>query len=106
MLQNAFIEVIPEIDMPGHATAAAKAYPDFSGGGSAKFPDFTFNPGKDGYLPFSHKYFAHEVTSTLSFTNTFISEVMKYLTATSNGPTLPEIQQLMKKENLKDLAGC
>ena len=40
------IEIIPEIDMPGHATAAAKAYPEFSGGGSKKYPDFTFNPGK------------------------------------------------------------
>jgi hexosaminidase len=42
-----FIDVIPEIDMPGHASAANKAYPAFSGGGSAKHPDFTFNPGKD-----------------------------------------------------------
>lgn len=41
-----FIEVIPEVDMPGHATAANKAYPDFSGGGSAQHPDFTFDPGK------------------------------------------------------------
>ncbi|WP_443943665.1 beta-N-acetylhexosaminidase [Pedobacter sp. AW1-32] len=40
-----FITVIPEIDMPGHATAANKAYPEFSGGGSKEHPDFTFNPG-------------------------------------------------------------
>ncbi|WP_316804196.1 beta-N-acetylhexosaminidase [Pedobacter nototheniae] len=40
-----FIQIIPEIDMPGHATAANKAYPEFSGGGSAGHPDFTFNPG-------------------------------------------------------------
>lgn len=40
-----FIEVIPEIDMPGHAAAANRAYPEFSGGGSEKYPDFTFNPG-------------------------------------------------------------
>lgn len=47
------ITVIPEIDMPGHATAANKAYPEFSGGGSQKHPEFTFNPGKEkvyGYL--------------------------------------------------------
>ncbi len=47
------IKVIPEIDMPGHATAANKAYPEFSGGGSEKYPEFTFNPGKEstyGYL--------------------------------------------------------
>ncbi|WP_246581305.1 beta-N-acetylhexosaminidase [Echinicola shivajiensis] len=41
------IEVIPEIDMPGHATAANKAYPEFSGGGSEKHPEFTFHPGKE-----------------------------------------------------------
>lgn len=41
-----FITIIPEIDMPGHATAANRAYPEFSGGGSKAHPDFTFNPGK------------------------------------------------------------
>lgn len=41
------ITVIPEIDMPGHARAANRAYPQFSGGGSARYPDFTFNPGKE-----------------------------------------------------------
>lgn len=41
------IEVIPEIDMPGHATAANKAYPEYSGGGVPAHPDFTFNPGKE-----------------------------------------------------------
>ncbi|GAB3902528.1 beta-N-acetylhexosaminidase [Mucilaginibacter boryungensis] len=39
------IVVIPEIDMPGHATAANRAYPEYSGGGSPGHPDFTFNPG-------------------------------------------------------------
>src|SRR5690606_20063675 len=41
------ITVIPEIDMPGHATAANRAYPEFSGGGSEKYPNFTFHPGKE-----------------------------------------------------------
>lgn len=41
------ITVVPEIDMPGHARGANRAYPQFSGGGSARFPDFTFNPGKE-----------------------------------------------------------
>jgi hexosaminidase len=47
------IEVIPEIDMPGHATAANRAYPQYSGGGSEKHPEFTFHPAKEsvyGYL--------------------------------------------------------
>lgn len=42
------IKVIPEIDMPGHATAANRAYHVFSGGGTGKFASFTFNPGKEG----------------------------------------------------------
>ena len=42
------IEIIPEIDMPGHATAANRAYPQFSGGGSKNHPDFTFHPAKKG----------------------------------------------------------
>jgi len=46
------IMVIPEIDMPGHASAANRAYPQFSGGGSPQHPDFTFNPGLDGTYTF------------------------------------------------------
>ncbi|MBC9796548.1 beta-N-acetylhexosaminidase [Sinomicrobium weinanense] len=38
------ITVIPEIDMPGHATAANRAYPQYSGGGSEQHPEFTFDP--------------------------------------------------------------
>lgn len=41
------IEVIPEIDMPGHATSATKAYPEYNGGGSEMYPNFTFNVGKE-----------------------------------------------------------
>jgi hexosaminidase len=43
-----FIQVVPEIDMPGHAGASNKAYPEFSGGGSEEYPEFTFNPGYEG----------------------------------------------------------
>ena len=41
------IVVIPEIDMPGHARAANRAYPEFSGGGSERYPEFTFDPGNE-----------------------------------------------------------
>ncbi|MEN6627348.1 MAG: beta-N-acetylhexosaminidase [Candidatus Sumerlaeia bacterium] len=41
------ITIIPEIDMPGHASAATRAYPEFSGGGSQRYPGFTFNPGSE-----------------------------------------------------------
>ena len=45
--QDRFITVIPEIDMPGHATAANKAYPQFSGGSVRKYENYTFDPGND-----------------------------------------------------------
>jgi hexosaminidase len=41
------IEILPEIDMPGHAGAATKAYPEVNGGGSKRLPGFTFNPGSE-----------------------------------------------------------
>lgn len=41
------IMIVPEIDMPGHATAATKSYPEISGGDDPKRPGFTFNPAKE-----------------------------------------------------------
>lgn len=46
--ENRFIRIVPEIDMPGHAAASNRAYPAYSGGGSAEYPEFTFNPGLEG----------------------------------------------------------
>ncbi|PWK77458.1 hexosaminidase [Mucilaginibacter oryzae] len=46
------IAVIPEIDMPGHATAANRAYPQFSGGSVEGYEDFTFNPAIDSTYQF------------------------------------------------------
>lgn len=92
------IEIIPEIDMPGHATAANKAYPEFSGGGSKGKPDFTFNPGKK---------------ETYIFLADILKEVAelfpsKYLhTGGDEVPhggweTKPEVLALMEKEKLKN----
>lgn len=41
------IMVIPEIDMPGHATAATRSYPELSGGGEGRWEGFTYNPAKE-----------------------------------------------------------
>lgn len=96
-----FIEIIPEIDMPGHATAAVKAFPEFSGGGSEKYPDFTFNPGKpETYIfltnilkelttLFPSKYI-HIGGDEVSFGN-------------HQWPTLPDVKRLVQKEGLKDM---
>lgn len=49
------IMVIPEIDMPGHATAASRAYPFLSGGGEGKWNGFTFHPAKESTYEFIDK---------------------------------------------------
>ena len=95
------IQVIPEIDMPGHASAAILAYPENGGGGSEKHPNFTFNPGKE---------------ETYTFLQDILTEVAalfpsKYIHiggdevsfGNEKWPQLPEVQQLMKKENLKSM---
>lgn len=96
-----FIEIIPEIDMPGHAAAAAKAYPEFSGGGSAKYPDFTFNPGKEGTYRFLTNIL-REVAAL--FPSKYIhigGDEVSF--GNQQWTNFPEVQQLMKRENLKDL---
>ena len=45
--KDRFITIIPEIDMPGHATAATRAYPSLSGGDAPNYPGFTFDPAKE-----------------------------------------------------------
>jgi hexosaminidase len=87
--------------MPGHATSAVKAYPEFSGGGSERYPNFTFNPGKEG-------------------TYTFLTDILKEVTTlfpskyihiggdevhfgNQQWNHLPEIEELMKAEDLENL---
>ena len=41
------IEVVPEIDMPGHAGASNRSYPEYQALGTDTHPDFCFNPGKE-----------------------------------------------------------
>lgn len=95
------IEVIPEIDMPGHATAANRAYPEFSGGGSKNYPEFTFNPGYEG----TYKY----LTDILREVNVLFPSEMIHLGGdeVSFGNQMwgenPGIQKLMKDHNLKTL---
>ncbi|MGE7777691.1 beta-N-acetylhexosaminidase [Chitinophaga sp. NPDC101104] len=95
------ITVIPEIDMPGHATAANKAYPEFSGGGTAKYPEFTFNPGKEG----TYQY----LTNILREVNALFPAGMVHIGGdevsfgSASWNTDPHVQSLMKRENMKTL---
>ncbi|AXY73124.1 beta-hexosaminidase [Paraflavitalea soli] len=98
-----FITVIPEIDMPGHATAANRAYPEYSGGGSAKHPEFTFNPGKEG----TYQY----LTNILKETDALFPSQMIHIggdeVSFGNEKWManPDIQQLMAREKLTDAKG-
>lgn len=95
------IVIIPEIDMPGHATAANRAYPEYNGGGAGIFPDFTFNPGKEE-------------------TYQFLTDVLTEVAGIFPGPymhiggdevaygieawkTDPAVRQLMKREGMTDV---
>jgi hexosaminidase len=95
------IVIVPEIDMPGHATAATRAYPDLSGGNTPGFSGFTLNPAKE------ESY-------------TFVTDVLQELLTLFPGNTLhiggdevalgikawndnPEIQSMMKRMHFSDL---
>lgn len=46
------IMIVPEFDMPGHATAVCRAYPEFSGGGEGRWQHFTFHPCRENTYQF------------------------------------------------------
>ncbi|WP_257658043.1 beta-N-acetylhexosaminidase [Parapedobacter lycopersici] len=93
------IVVIPEIDMPGHATAANRAYPEYSGGGTEAHPHFTFNPGKEATYAY--------LTDILRETNSLFPSQLLHLggdevsfgSAAWQSDTA--IQDLMAREGLK-----
>lgn len=92
------IMIIPEIDMPGHATAAARSYPEFFDGHA------TFNPAKE---------------ETFEFISNIFDELMPLFPAPYfhiggdevanqvRWDSIPEIKAFMKKKgfSLKDLEG-
>lgn len=96
------IEIIPEIDMPGHATAANRAYPEFSGGGSKKYPDFTFNPASertDAYL----RAILTEVRALFPRSRAIHLGGDEVHFGWEKWPELPEVKALMAAEKLTKL---
>ncbi len=96
-----FITVIPEIDMPGHATASNRAYPEFSGGGTGKYANFTFNPG-------NNKTYSY-LTNILRATQKLFPSGMIHLGGdevsfgSESWKNDPGVQELMGKEHLPNL---
>ena len=95
------IEVIPEIDMPGHATAANKAYSELSGGGTPEHPDFTFNVGKEEVYAFLTEVL-REVADLFpsSYLHIGGDEVAYGIKAWE---TDPHVQGLMRREGMKQV---
>jgi len=95
------IQVLPEIDMPGHATAANRAYPEHSGGGNEKRPNFTFNPGREE----TYSFLADILGETVALFPTpwihYGGDEVHF--ANSQWIDLPEVKTLMAEHGLKDL---
>ena len=104
------ITIIPEIDMPGHADAAVVAYPEHDGGGflqkgsKDKWPHFTFNPAKKETLTFLDDVLK-EVATLFPEAGVIHVGGDEVHFGWHKWTELPEVQALMKKERLKDLAG-
>lgn len=95
------IEVIPEFDMPGHASAANRAYPENSGGKVPNYPDFTFNVGREETYQFISDI----------FDELFALFPSKYIHIGGDEVSFgsecwkddPHVQAMMKREGLKTL---
>ncbi|WPU91371.1 beta-N-acetylhexosaminidase [Mucilaginibacter sabulilitoris] len=99
-----FITVIPEIDMPGHATAANKAYPEFSGGSVAGYPNFTFNPANEH----TYQYLADIIKETNALFPAHMihlggDEVAYGIKAWSLDTAIAHMMQKMEFEGVTDL---
>lgn len=96
------IAIIPEIDMPGHARAANRAYPQFSGGGSERYPDFTFDPGNEK----TYQY----LTDILKEVNVLFPSEMIHLGGdevhfgNEQWNSNPGVKALMEKQKMSTLA--
>lgn len=97
------IMVVPEIDMPGHATAASKAYPEISGGGEGRWKGFTFHPIKDSTYLFIEEVF-DEVFSLFPAPYIHIGGDEVHF-GNQSWKTDFAIQQFIKDHHLKDEVG-
>jgi len=95
------IVVVPEIDMPGHATAANRAYPEYSGGGTERHPDFTFNPGKEGTYAYLTDILKETVELFPSPWIHFGGDEVSF--AIKKWQDNPDVQTLMQRESLNTL---
>ena len=97
------IMVVPEFDMPGHATAVCRSYPEVSGGGKGKWEHFTFHPCKEETYEFISNIF-DELFEL--FPSPYIhigADEVHY--GNQSWYTDPVIQQFIKDKGLKNEVG-
>lgn len=103
------VTIVPEIDMPGHADAAVAAYPEHDGGGFVqngnpkKWPRFTFNPARKETLEFLDDILT-EVAGLFPEAGVIHFGGDEVHFGWRKWAELPEVRELMARENLKDLA--
>jgi hexosaminidase len=104
--RSRFITIIPEIEMPGHTSAALAAYPQFSCTGGP----FTVLPG--GYWPITDIFCAGN-EGTFRFLQDILTEVIDLFPGTyihvggdeadkTNWRTCPKCQARIRQEGLED----
>ncbi|MDR2920103.1 MAG: beta-N-acetylhexosaminidase [Tannerella sp.] len=97
------IMVIPEFDMPGHATAVCRAYPEVSGGGEGRWQHFTFHPCKEE----TYEFISNVLDEIIElFPSPYIhigGDEVHY--GNQSWFTDPEIQQFIKDNDLKNEVG-
>lgn len=97
------IMIVPEFDMPGHATAACRTYPEISGKGEGEWQHFTFHPCKEESFEFISNVLDEIVAL---FPSPYIhigGDEVHY--GNQSWFTDPEIQQFIKDKNLGDELG-
>jgi hexosaminidase len=83
------VMVIPEIEMPGHAGAAARAYPEFSDGGN------TLNPANPGTFQFVEKIMDEVIAL---FPAPFFHMGGDEVSGSTNWSQMPEVVKFMKEK--------
>lgn len=97
------IMVVPEFDMPGHATAVCRSYPEISGGGKGDWEHFTFHPCKEATYEFISNVF-DELFEL--FPSPYIhigGDEVHY--GNQSWYTDPQMQQFIRDKGLKDEVG-
>lgn len=97
------IMILPEFDMPGHATAVCRSYPEISGGGEGEWKHFTFHPCKEETFEFISNVFDELIEL---FPSPYIhigGDEVHF--GNQNWYTDPEIQKFIKDHKLGNEVG-